>query len=137
MAKGGLFIRVSNKNHRNTPIFDFQPMVNSKDGGNLMPCCLPFGLRSPSFDPTSRESRRTPDPALPRVRSRFTTASPLAPFAVKRRSRRREALKPSDFCNDRVNSADTGKLYDINSESSIDIIRLLSISLLYELTPWE
>jgi hypothetical protein len=40
MAKGGLSIRVSNKNHRNTPIFDFQPMVNSKDGVNLMPCCL-------------------------------------------------------------------------------------------------
>ena len=45
MAKGGLSIRVSNKNHRNTPIFDFQPMVISKDGVNLMPCCLPFGLR--------------------------------------------------------------------------------------------
>jgi hypothetical protein len=102
MAEGGLSIRVSIKNHRITPILDFQPMVNSKDGINLMPCSLPFGLRSPSFDPTSREGRRTPDPALPRVRSRFTTASPLAPFVVKRRSRCREALKPSGFCNDRV-----------------------------------
>jgi len=43
MAKGGLSIRVSIKNHRNTAIFDFQPMVNSKDGVNLMPCCLPIG----------------------------------------------------------------------------------------------
>ncbi len=40
MAKGELSIRVSNKNHRNPLIFDFQPMVNSKDGINLMPCCL-------------------------------------------------------------------------------------------------
>ena len=40
MATGGLSIRVSNKNNRNTPIFDFQPMLNSKDWGNLMPCCL-------------------------------------------------------------------------------------------------
>ena len=38
---------------------------------------------------TLRESRRTPDPALPRVRSRLTTASPLVALA----------LKPSDFCN--------------------------------------
>jgi hypothetical protein len=25
------------------PIFDFQSMVNSKDGVYLMPCCLPSG----------------------------------------------------------------------------------------------
>jgi hypothetical protein len=43
MAKGGLSIRVSDKNHRNIPIFDFQPMANSKDGVNLMPCCFPCG----------------------------------------------------------------------------------------------
>jgi hypothetical protein len=41
---------------------------------------------------TLRESRRTPDPALPRVRSSLTTASPLVALA----------LKPSDFCNDGV-----------------------------------
>jgi len=32
MAKGGLTVRVSNKNHRNASLFDFQPLVNSKDG---------------------------------------------------------------------------------------------------------
>ena len=31
-AKGGLTVRVSNKNHRNASLFDFQPLVNSKDG---------------------------------------------------------------------------------------------------------
>jgi len=43
MAKGGSTMRVSNKNHRNTFLFDFQFLVNSKDGVYLMPYCLPFG----------------------------------------------------------------------------------------------
>ena len=40
MAKGGSTIRVSNKNQRNTFLFDFQFWVNSKDGVYLMPYCL-------------------------------------------------------------------------------------------------
>ena len=71
MATRGASIRVSNKIHRNTPIFDFQPTLSSKDGG-LFDAML-FTLW---------ESRRTPDPALPRVRSRFTTASPLASWLL-------------------------------------------------------
>jgi hypothetical protein len=43
MAKGGSTIRISNKNHKNVFLFDFEPLVNSKDGVYLMPCCLPFG----------------------------------------------------------------------------------------------
>jgi retron-type reverse transcriptase len=35
---------------------------------------------SSETDFTLRESRRTPDPALPRACSRFTTAAPLAPW---------------------------------------------------------
>ena len=43
MAKGGSTIQVLNKNHRNAFLFDFQPLVNSKDGVYLMPYCLLFG----------------------------------------------------------------------------------------------
>jgi len=43
MAKEGSTIRVSNKIHKNASLFDFQPLVNSKDGVYLMPCCLPWG----------------------------------------------------------------------------------------------
>jgi hypothetical protein len=41
---------------------------------------------------TLRESRKTPDPALPRVCSRFNYGFTLGALA----------LKPSDFCNVRV-----------------------------------
>jgi hypothetical protein len=36
-------MRVSSKNHKNASLFDFQPLVNSKGGVYLMPCCLPYG----------------------------------------------------------------------------------------------
>jgi hypothetical protein len=36
-------MRISNKNHKKAPLFDFEPLVNSKDGVYLMPCCLPCG----------------------------------------------------------------------------------------------
>jgi len=40
MAKGGSTIRISNKNHKNASLFDFEPLMNSKDGVYLMSCCL-------------------------------------------------------------------------------------------------
>jgi hypothetical protein len=69
MAKRGGTIRVSDKNIRNDVFFIFHSLENLKDEG-LFDAML-FTLR---------ESRRTPDPVLPMDRSRFTTASPLAPW---------------------------------------------------------
>jgi len=40
MAKGGSTIRISDKSHKNASLFDFEPLVNSKDRVYLMPCCL-------------------------------------------------------------------------------------------------
>ena len=55
------------------------PLVNSKDGP-ILPCCFPFGLRSSSYDPTRRESRRTSDSALLRVRSKKLRLHPQTPW---------------------------------------------------------
>jgi hypothetical protein len=44
---------------------------------------------------------------------------PVAPFAVKRRSRCREALKPSDFCNDRVKLDDQRRYFLHESYRSV------------------
>ena len=52
-----------------------------------MPCCFPFGLRSSSYDPTRRESRRTSDSALLRVRSKEALLSKLAGIARPNRVR--------------------------------------------------
>jgi hypothetical protein len=43
MAKGESTVRISNKSHKNASLFDFEPLVNSKDRVYLMPCCLPYG----------------------------------------------------------------------------------------------
>ena len=56
---------------------------------------------------TSRERLRTPDPALSRVRSRSITASPSTPCWSEVEIPLPGALKPSAFCNDRVNVGST------------------------------
>ena len=67
MAKWESNMWASNNNHSTVSVFDFQCPDEFK-GWGLFDAML-FTLL---------ESRRTPDPVLPRDRSRFTTASPLA-----------------------------------------------------------
>ena len=72
-----------------------------------MPCCLPFRLRSSSYDPTRRESRWTSDPVLFRLR-RTSADYNFTLDAL--------ALKPSGFCNVRVYSPLNGQ-YDASALS--------------------
>ena len=67
-GKEQLTMRYPDEYHANNVDLNSQPLVDSKDRVNF---AMLFTLR---------ESRRTPDPALLRVRSRLTTPSPLAPW---------------------------------------------------------
>jgi hypothetical protein len=80
MAKWGSTKRISYKNHKNASLFDFEPLVNSKDGVYLMPCCLPCGKVG------GLQIRRCQGFAVDLDLLRLFTLGALA-------------LKPSDFCN--------------------------------------